>query len=371
MTGKTIGLVPHPTKPVQDSIDILRAWCDNRAHASQLVALHTDADRVGPGVTLLDEADFVAQVDVVVSLGGDGTMLGAMRLVAGRPGPVPVLGVNYGNLGFLVEVEPHELPAALARIDAQEFSLEPHHALELVITDPGTPTGEASPIAPDPAEAAAPATRLLAFNDISVTRRPGTGVISADLTVDGIPHGYYRADAVVISTPAGSTAYNYAAGGPVLSPAVAATIVTPVAPMSGIDRSVVLGPGEVLRFGLRGGTLSAAVEVDGRVAADAGDGAELTLRLLVDAGSVIRLDAARHSGKGRLKLSLLDLPLRSDQLLELVPPEVRRQFRDRARGIGPADTPPTTTQGDVAPPVPANDGTGTAAADPASAPPHP
>ncbi|MCU1404794.1 MAG: N-acetylmuramoyl-L-alanine amidase [Glaciihabitans sp.] len=311
---------------VQDSIDILRTWCDNQLHGSQLVALRADADRVGAGIELLDEADFINQVDVVVALGGDGTMLGAMRLVANRP--VPVLGVNYGNLGFLVEVEPHELRTALARIDAQEFSLEPHHALELVLTDS--------------ADGAATAQRFLAFNDISVARRPGTGVISADLTVDGTPHGYYRADAIIVSTPAGSTAYNYAAGGPVLSPAVAATIVTPVAPMSGINRSVVLGPNEVLCFALRGGTPSAAIEVDGRVVADASDEAELTLRLMVDAGSVIRLDAARHSGKGRLKLSLLDLPLRSDQLLELVPPEIRKRFHDdrAAASAAPVDAVP-------------------------------
>jgi len=319
MASKTLGLVPHPTKKVQHSLTVLADWRDS--HGARLVALDTDAERVGPGIELLSEDQFVEEVDCVVALGGDGTMLGAMRLVANRP--VPVLGVNYGNLGFLVEVEPHELPAALERLATQDFSLEPHHALEVTLASPA-PQG------------AAPSHTYLAFNDLSLARQPGRGAVSADLSVGGILYGYYTADAVIVSTPAGSTAYNYAAGGPVLSPAVAATIITPVAPMSGINRSVVLGPQEALEFAMRGGTSSAAIEVDGRVVGYTAEGSLLQVRLLVDAGSVVRLDAARHSGKGRLKLSLLDLPLRSDQLLELVPQEMRRQFREfAAKDRGP------------------------------------
>ena len=315
MATKTIGLVPHPTKNVQQSITVLAQWRDS--HGARLVALASDVARVGPGIDLLTADQFVGQVDFVVALGGDGTMLGAMRLVASRP--VPVLGVNYGNLGFLVEVEPNELPAALEKLTGQDFSLEAHHALEVTVTTPAPAGG-----------AGASESTHLAFNDVSFARQPGRGTVSADLTVGGILYGYYKADAIIVSTPAGSTAYNYAAGGPVLSPAVTATIITPVAPMSGINRSVVLGPLEVLEFAMRGETSSAAIEVDGRVVGSTAEGSLLQIRLLVDAGSVVRLDAARHSGKGRLKLSLLDLPLRSDQLLELVPQEVRRQFREFA-----------------------------------------
>ena len=119
MSIATVGLVPHPTKPVHDSLDLIRAW--SAKHGVTLVALESDARRVGDGVELVDEKVFVASVDALVALGGDGTMLGAMRLVASRP--VPVLGVNYGNLGFLVEVEPNELPAALEKLTGQEFSL--------------------------------------------------------------------------------------------------------------------------------------------------------------------------------------------------------------------------------------------------------
>ena len=304
----TVGLVLHPTKSVSESIDHLRQW--RTRTGAELVAVRDDADRVGDDVELTSLGELRDRVDALVSLGGDGTMLGAMRLVQDRP--VPVLGVNYGNVGFLVEVEPHDLPDALDRLSTGTFSLEPHHALEITHS---TSAGEE---------------HYLAFNDVSVARIPGSGVVSADLVVDDTPYGYYKADAVVVATSAGSTAYNHAAGGPILSPALAAAVVTPVAPMAGIDRSVVLAPTERLRFEIVGGTRAAALEVDGLVVSDVNTGCVLTLALRRDAGQVIRLDAGRHARKGRLKLSLLDLPLREDQLLELVPPEVRARVRDRA-----------------------------------------
>ncbi|MEG8034328.1 NAD(+)/NADH kinase [Sphingomonas sp. LR61] len=196
MDQPVVGLVVHPTKNVQESVTTLQRW--NASGRGELVARRADAQRIGGGITAVEDDDFTARVDLVVALGGDGTMLGAMRLVAKRP--VPVLGVNYGNVGFLVEIEPPELEAALDRLSAGEYQLEPHHALEARLSWSGARTD------------------YLAFNDLTIVRRPGSGQVSADLSVGGLGYGYYRADAIVAATPAGSTAYNYAAGGPVLSP---------------------------------------------------------------------------------------------------------------------------------------------------------
>jgi NAD+ kinase len=217
--------------------------------------------------------------------------------------------VNYGNLGFLVEVHPADLEAALERVRTGDFQIEPHHALEVSLNDDGV------------------LRTLLAFNDFTVARRPGGGVVSADLEVDGTAFGYYKADALVIATAAGSTAYNYAAGGPILSPGVAASVVTPVAPMSGISRAVVLGADEAMHLRIGAGTRSAAVELDGLVVAEISEGSEIGVRLLRDAGMVIRLDSRRHASSGLIKLSLLDLPLRSGQLKEFVPAELRERGR--------------------------------------------
>jgi NAD+ kinase len=309
----TIGLIPHPSKDVTRSIRLLREW--DAAHPATLIALESDAARVGDGIELVTEAAFLERAEAVVALGGDGTMLGAMRLVAGREPAIPVLGVNYGNLGFLVEVEPAELPEALDRLAADDFQLEGHHALEVVVRGAdGSVRAES-----------------LAFNDVAVARMPGAGVVTADLRVDGRPYGYYRGDAVVVATSAGSTAYNYAAGGPVMSPSLVAAVISPVAPMTGIDRAVVLSAREPMEFELGDGTRGAAVEIDGRVAAEVSAGDLVQVRLRADAATVIRFDAERHASRGRVKLSLLDLPLRQDQLLQLVPEAVRAEAARRRR----------------------------------------
>jgi NAD+ kinase len=305
MATRTIGLIPHPSRDVHESIDILRAW--DEEHPATLVALDADAARVGDGIELVDEEAFLARADAVVALGGDGTMLGAMRLVAGAREPIPVLGVNYGTLGFLVEVEPYELREALDRIDADDFQLEPHHALDVHVTTAGETVSS------------------IAFNDVAIARMPGSGVATADLTVDGKAYGYYQADAIVVATSSGSTAYNYAAGGPVMSPSLAASVITPVAPMTGIDRSVVLSAREPLELTIGEGTRRAVVEIDGRPIAEVTTGSRIEVRLREEAATVIRLDAQRHASKGRVKLSLLDLPLRRDQLVQLVPEELRAQ----------------------------------------------
>jgi NAD+ kinase len=112
--------------------------------------------------------------------------------------------------------------------------------------------------------------------------------VSVDLAVGEQHYGYYRCDAVVVATPNGSTAYNYAAGGPVVSPS------------------------------------AAAVDVDGTDAGELGPGGAVTIRFRPDAAQVVRLSADDHERRSRIKLSLLDLPLRRDQLLELIPPELRR-----------------------------------------------
>lgn len=306
-TTRTIGIVSHPTKNIAASLDTVERW--SLTHGVELLAIEGSSAAAREGIRSVETAEFIARVDAVAALGGDGTMLGAMRLVADRP--VPVVGINYGNVGFLVEIEPRDLEAALDRIRTGDFQLEAHHALEVTLTVDGVER------------------TLLAFNDAAIARRPGGGVISADLEVGGVPFGYYRADALVISTSGGSTAYNYAAGGPILSPGLAASVVTPVAPMAGINRAVVLASDEILHLAIGSGTRDAAVELDGLVVASLTEGSLVTIRLRVDAGRVVRLDSGRHTSKGLLKLSLLDIPLRPGQLLDLVP----QQYRDEADRI--------------------------------------
>jgi NAD+ kinase len=238
------------------------------------------------------------RADAVLSLGGDGTMLGALRLVARRP--VPVLGVNLGNLGFLVEVEPAELPEALDRLERSEFTIEQHSGLWL-----------------DGHEA-------VAFNDLALVRVPGDGVVEATLAVGGQRMGRYRCDGLVISTSIGSTAYAYSAGGPVVSPALDAVVVAPLAPLAGISRPTVTGPDEPLRLTLLESSGRPAIEVDGTMLRRTEPGEALDVRLAVGCGQVVRLDSDLHQRRNQVKLSLLDLPFLPDELRELATPGPQR-----------------------------------------------
>ena len=295
---EAVGLVLHPTKLVDKSVETVLAFA--RAGSLRVLARDTDRDRVPEGVELLPEDRFAAEANAIIALGGDGTMLGALRMTVGRQ--VPVLGVNHGHLGFLVEVTPAELPAALAKVAAGEFTIEQHSCLEL---------GQL-PI-------------RYGFNDLVLGRAGRTGTVSLDLTVNGQRYGYYRGDAVIVATPTGSTAYNYAAGGPVLSPSSRAMVITPVAPMSGIGRPVVLGASDRVTLTVAAESTPIAVDVDGIAAGEWERGDRLTATMRSDAAQVVRLSAGDHASRSRVKLSLLDLPLRRDQLVELIPPELRRK----------------------------------------------
>lgn len=302
-----IGLVLHPAKPVDKSLDTILAFADG--HPVRVVARESDRDRVPPGVEILSEERFLSGVDGLIALGGDGTMLGAMRMMAERP--VPVLGVNHGNLGFLVEVAPPELPAALDKMAAAldkmaagDFTVEQYACLEIT-TD----------------------RTHYAFNDVVVSR-PGRGAVSIDLEVNDRQYGYYRSDAVIVATPTGSTAYNYAAGGPVLSPSSGALVITPVAPMSGIGRAVVLGAGDRIALTLADESSAGVIDVDGTEAGELRPGDRLEATMRADAAQVVRFSASAHASRSRIKLSLLDLPLRRDQLLELIPPELRQRAKE-------------------------------------------
>ena len=285
-----VGLILHPDRDVSAGVDQLCSWAAD--HSTTVLVGAGDLSRVPAGIEPATD-DELRGCDALVSLGGDGTMLGALRLVADRP--IPALGVNFGTLGFLVEIEPPELPAALSRIAAGEATLELRSALRVTAGD----------------------TEVIAFNEVAVVRIPGEGFVHANLEVDGTRYGYYRADALIVATPTGSTAYSYAAGGPVLSPAGEGIVITPASPMNGISRPLVLSADEAVGLELVDGSGSPAVEVDGAIAGKLTPGSPVRITAQRDAAQIVRVDRVRHAARSRVKLSLLDLPLLPDELRSL------------------------------------------------------
>ena len=168
-----------------------------------------------------DEGEAMVGADLAIAVGGDGTMLGAVRTAA--PHRVPVLGVNAGALGFLTELSPEELPAFLPRIVAGDYALETRLLLLATIRRGDTEVGE-----------------FLALNDI-VVRQGATGrLINLTVTVAESYLGHFAADGLILSTPTGSTAYGLSAGGPIVHPATAALVLAPICPHSLSFRPMVI-----------------------------------------------------------------------------------------------------------------------------------
>jgi NAD+ kinase len=159
----------------------------------------------------------------------------------------------------------------------------------------------------------------MAFNDIALGSVPGEGSVEASLTLMGRGSGLYRCDALVIATPIGSTAYSYAAGGPLVSPMLDALIVSPVAPISGISRPAVISAAEPIALELTEGSGRPALQVDGTIVRRMQPGETLEFRLRPRSGLVVRIDPERYQRRREVKLSLLDLPFLPDEMRDRLP----------------------------------------------------
>jgi NAD+ kinase len=170
--------------------------------------------------------------DVILVLGGDGTLLAAARCLHGRP--IPLMGVNFGRLGFLASFTPEEFPRHLDQLLARKLPIVPRAMLEASVIG-----SEVTSIAP--AEVAAKRKFCAtALNDAVITAGAPFHMIELELGANGDQGIRYFGDGVIVSTPSGSTAYNVSAGGPIISPDVEAFCITPICPHSLSFRPVVV-----------------------------------------------------------------------------------------------------------------------------------
>lgn len=169
------------------------------------------------------------EVECVIVLGGDGTMLHASRLIA--PHDLPVVGVNLGTLGFLTEIEMSHLSEGIDDLLNDRFHIEERMMLEGCIFHRDISCY-----------------RLSALNDIVITRSGFSRIISFKIIVNGELLDVYAADGVIISTPTGSTGYNLSAGGPIVNPKANVILITPVCPHSLQAKSIVLGEWDTIEI---------------------------------------------------------------------------------------------------------------------------
>jgi len=194
-----------------------------------------------------------SKLDLAVSLGGDGSMLRAVSDVADEG--VPVLGVNYGSLGYLTDIKPEAALSAIEQFLAGDYTIEERLRLHCRFED---------------------GTSVNALNEAIVEKVDSGRTVNLAVRIDGEFFTSYAADGLIAATPTGSTAYSLSAGGPILAPTMNAVILTPVAPHTLFDRSLVLLPSSQLEVEVLGDR-PAAVAVDGRSLGELGEGGVLTV----------------------------------------------------------------------------------------------
>lgn len=222
----------HPTRPEASALaERAAVWLAGRGHES-VAALGPD------GSVTVDGAD------LLVSLGGDGTLLRAVD--SALAASVPVLGVNLGLLGYLTEIEPAGLEEALERFLDGRYEVEERMTLAVAVHGPD----------------GAPMAHGCALNEASIEKTVPGHTVRVAASIDGLPFVTYAADGLLIATPTGSTAYNLSARGPLLSPRLRALVLTPVSPHMLFDRPLVLDPDQDVHLEVLG-PRPAVLVVDG------------------------------------------------------------------------------------------------------------
>ncbi len=259
-------------------------WLGDRGHEVRLP--EADAEIAGLDHLSTPMEGFTKGLDLAVSLGGDGTMLRTVDLVADDD--VPVLGVNLGHLGYLTEVEPTHLEEALTRFFAGDHRIE--HRLRMAVDV--SAAGVAPGVRP-------------ALNEAVLSKTPSGQMARVLVTVDGERFTTYSADGLIVATPTGSTAYAWSAGGPLVDPSHEALLLTPVAAHMLFDRSLVLPPHATIRLDVVGDR-PADLSVDGRSLGTLVEGDAIVCTAAPNAARFVTFDGRSFLGILKAKFGLAD-----------------------------------------------------------------
>ena len=252
-------IVANLAKPhVRPALDRVKSLLRSRA---EIIAIETD-----------DDSDLsTSEADLILVLGGDGTLLSVARRLQGRP--IPLMGVNFGRLGFLAAFTPEELPDHLELALEGKLNISHRMSLEASVL----PTAVNLPVCNIAEIRRLRRFGATALNDAVITAGEPFHMIELDITADGHTSVHYSGDGMIVSTPSGSTAYNISAGGPIISPDVDCICVTPICPHSLAFRPVVVSSQTMVQItGIRlnpGTTLFC----DGQASTRLGDGERVVI----------------------------------------------------------------------------------------------
>ena len=211
---RAVGISAKPTAPVavQYAAKVVQ---DLRRRGIEVRLDFATGDKLGDRGDCFAKADLGKHSDLLITFGGDGTLLSVAR---SAPAGVPVLGVNMGTLGFLTEVRVEDFPAVLEQVLAGDYTTEDRVAFDVNVDGRS----------------------FRVLNDATINKSALSRIIDIRVTVSGLFVSTFRADGLIVSTPTGSTAYNLSAGGPIVYPTMGAVVITPICPHMLTNRPIVL-----------------------------------------------------------------------------------------------------------------------------------
>lgn len=241
---KRVGVVARVDRPDASAVvQELARWLGARDR--RVVVDRDTGGLLGGGAEVVERAALPGLVDLIVVLGGDGTLLSVVRHVGERD--VPILGVNLGALGFLTATTLEALYPTLEAVLRGEYTAEERMVLAATLSRSGTAMAD-----------------YLALNDVVVAKGALGRPIDLEVSVDGQIVTAYRADGVIIATPTGSTAYNLSAAGPILFATMDAIVLTPICSHALTDRPIVLPATATLEVGLVTDSRDVGLSLDGQ-----------------------------------------------------------------------------------------------------------
>lgn len=217
---QTIGIAAKTT--AQPALDYAGRLADDlRARGLSVIFDEETARLRGDSSPTSPRAELGRHCDLLITLGGDGTLLSVARHA---PEHVPIIGVNMGTLGFLTEIRVEELPGVLDRVLSGHYFVEPRVTFSVSVAGPSHD----------------PERKYRVLNDVAINKSAVARIITMRVSVAGLFVSTFRGDGLIVSTPTGSTAYNLSAGGPIIYPTMGAVVITPICPHMLTNRPLVL-----------------------------------------------------------------------------------------------------------------------------------
>lgn len=279
---KTIGVFVGPDKPeAMGVLQDLKDWC--RGHGIEMAAVGAAAEQSGCRPLAEEGGQLQEDVDLMVVLGGDGTMLGAARLIGARQ--TPVLGVNFGWLGYLTEYTLAEMFPALERLIEGRLSIDYRMLLDVGVRRGGETIASHR-----------------ALNDAVINKSAPARMPQLECYVDSMFVNSFRADGMIVATPTGSTAYSLSAGGPIVHPAMSAIILTPICPHMLSNRPVVISGDSTVEMRIRAAGEDLMLTIDGQLGIALEEGDRIELRRSRSTFSLVRPASRNYFEVVRTKL---------------------------------------------------------------------